>query len=73
MALNRTFAPASLMALAMGMASPAWAADEAKKENGTPEIVVTAQFRSQKLQDTPLAITAMNGAALAARGQTNIA
>jgi iron complex outermembrane receptor protein len=38
----------------------------------TPEIVVTAQFRTQRLQDTPLAITAVNGAALAARGQTNI-
>jgi iron complex outermembrane receptor protein len=46
---------------------------ETKKGPTTTEIVVTAQFRSQKLQDTPLAITAMNGASLAARGQTNIA
>lgn len=45
----------------------------AKKEVTTGEIVVTAQFRSQKLQDTPLAITAMTGASLAARGQTNVA
>lgn len=36
------------------------------------EIVVTAQFREQRLQDTPLAITAMNGAALEARSQTSI-
>ena len=37
------------------------------------EIVVTAQFRSQRLQDVPLAITAVNSALLEARSQTNIA
>jgi iron complex outermembrane receptor protein len=37
------------------------------------EIVVTAQFREQNLQDTPLAITAVNSAMLEARSQTNIA
>lgn len=36
------------------------------------DIVVTAQFRSQRLQDTPLAITAVNAAILEARGQTSI-
>ncbi|HUF80833.1 MAG TPA: hypothetical protein VMN03_06830, partial [Burkholderiales bacterium] len=36
------------------------------------EIVVTAQFREQRLQDTPLAITAVNSAMLEARSQTNI-
>jgi iron complex outermembrane recepter protein len=40
--------------------------------NTTPEIVVTAQFRAQKLQDTPLAITAVTAAILEARGQTDI-
>ncbi|HWU02703.1 MAG TPA: TonB-dependent receptor [Novosphingobium sp.] len=67
----------ALLALA---ASPALAqskADEAPKpagrDAGTPEIVVTAQFRAQKLQDTPLAITAVNSAVLAARGQTSVA
>src|SRR6478736_1428274 len=35
-------------------------------------IVVTAQFREQNLQDTPLAITAVNAAMLEARSQTNI-
>jgi iron complex outermembrane receptor protein len=40
---------------------------------GGSEIVVTAQFREQKLQDTPLAITAVNAAMLEARSQTNIA
>lgn len=35
-------------------------------------ITVTAQFREQNLQDTPLAITAVNAALLDARSQTNI-
>src|SRR5690606_1731273 len=37
------------------------------------EVVVTAQFREQLLQDTPIAITAVNAEMLEARGQTNIA
>jgi len=37
------------------------------------EIVVTAQFRSQNLQDTPIAITAVSSEMLEARSQTNIA
>ncbi len=36
------------------------------------DIVVTAQFREQNLQDTPIAITAVNAAMLEARGQTDI-
>ena len=36
------------------------------------EVVVTAQFRQQNLQQTPLAITAVNAAMLDARGQTRI-
>lgn len=40
--------------------------------SGTGEIVVTAQFRSQNLQRTPLAITAVSGAMLEARSQTNL-
>jgi outer membrane receptor protein involved in Fe transport len=39
---------------------------------GVEEIVVTAQFREQNLQDTPIAITAVSGAMLEARSQTNI-
>jgi iron complex outermembrane receptor protein len=40
---------------------------------GLTEVVVTAQFREQNLQDTPIAITAVNSEMLEARGQTNIA
>ncbi|AKH41517.1 iron complex outermembrane receptor protein [Altererythrobacter atlanticus] len=36
------------------------------------EIVVTAQFREQNLQDTPLAITAVSAAMLEARSQTDL-
>jgi len=37
------------------------------------EIVVTAQFRAQNLQDTPLAITAVNSETMEAKSQTNLA
>ena len=52
--------------------APTPAAGEAQTSQGD-EIVVTAQFREQNLQDTPLAITAVSGAMLEARSQTNIA
>lgn len=39
---------------------------------GLQEVIVTAQFRSQNVQNTPLAITAVNAEALAERGQTSI-
>jgi iron complex outermembrane receptor protein len=40
--------------------------------NLSDEIVVTAQFREQNLQDTPIAITAVSGAMLEARSQTSV-
>ena len=43
----------------------------ASSADRSSEIVVTAQFREQALQDTPLAITAVSGESLAARGITN--
>jgi len=48
----------------------AWAQDaSAAQENATPdgEIVVTAQKRTERLQDVPLAVTALSGAALSER------
>ncbi len=56
-------------ALAQDAAAPEAPAEEAASN----EIVVTAQFRAQNLQDTPLAITAVNAEMLEARSQTNIA
>jgi iron complex outermembrane recepter protein len=44
----------------------------ADQGGGLQEVIVTAQFQSQNVQSTPLAITAVNAAALAARGQTSL-
>jgi iron complex outermembrane receptor protein len=69
------FVLSSGSALAQGNAvaaapdKPAAAQDDTATIN---EIVVTAQFRSQRLQDTPIAITALDASALEARGQTNV-
>ncbi|MEO6184776.1 MAG: TonB-dependent receptor plug domain-containing protein, partial [Steroidobacteraceae bacterium] len=62
---------ASVMAV-LGTA-PAFAADQPDQPDQLQEVVVTAQFREQRLQDTPIAITAVNAAMLEARGQTSIA
>ena len=45
--------------------------DAAQPSDGN-EIVVTAQFRQQNLQDVPIAITAVTGELLEQRGQTNL-
>lgn len=78
----RLLAAGSLTALSLGMAMPAMAQqaqaqDQAQADENTPEsareIVVTAQFREQRLQDTPLSITAVDAGLLASRNQTDIA
>jgi iron complex outermembrane receptor protein len=48
------------------------AAAGASEEAGDNEILVTAQFREQRLQDTPLAITAVNSEMMEARSQTQL-
>ena len=50
-------------------------APEAAAANGNTvgEVVVTAQFRRQNVQQTPIAITAVNAQMLENRGETNIA
>ena len=52
---------------ALLLAQGAMAQEANKPDTGVAEIVVTAQFQSQKLQDTPLAITAINASGLEAR------
>ncbi|MFN3457455.1 MAG: TonB-dependent receptor, partial [Novosphingobium sp.] len=78
----RLLAAGSLTALSLGMAMPAMAQqaqaqDQAQADENTPEsareIIVTAQFREQRLQDTPLSITAVDAGLLASRNQTDIA
>jgi iron complex outermembrane recepter protein len=68
-------------AVAVALASTAWlpssasAADTNSSGDGTdtlPEVVVTAQFVEQNVQDTPLAITAISGDMLEKRSQTDI-
>ncbi|MCC7461173.1 MAG: TonB-dependent receptor [Gammaproteobacteria bacterium] len=44
----------------------------ADDDSGIQEVVVTAQFREQKLQDTPLSITAVDSALLESRNQTDL-
>jgi iron complex outermembrane recepter protein len=64
-------------AIALGLAVPLLCqqavAAEPEEELVLQEVVVTAQFREQRLQDTPIAITAVNADMLEARGQTSIA
>jgi iron complex outermembrane receptor protein len=70
--------PTSILALAMALAGPAYAQDQttpqaAEEEGGhVEEIVVTARYRSENLQRTPLAITAVSATKLEERGATNI-
>lgn len=64
-------------AIALGAAGSAFAqsaddtASASQNDNGS-EIVVTAQFREQKLQDTPIAITALTGDSLEQRSATSL-
>ncbi len=77
--LLRTTAPlaAALMAAtatgAHAQAAAPKAAPAAASGNTVGEIVVTAQFREQSLQKTPIAITAVNAQMLENRNQTSVA
>jgi len=63
----------ALTALAVATGLVAFTAPtQAADEGGIDEVVVTAQFRQQKLQDTPLAITAVDAALLESRNQTDL-
>lgn len=62
------------VALAQSAASDSAAVDDTQFNNEAEagDIIVTAQFRGQRVQDTPLAITAVSGEALEARGQVAV-
>ena len=67
----------AVSALAVGialMALPKTAAAEEQAASSSllPEIIITSQFRAENVQDTPIAITAVNAAMIEARGQSNI-
>ena len=74
LAFTSSLATIGLMSLAApAFAQDAGAPDPTAEPAASTEIIVTAQFRQQNLQDTPLAITAVNAEMLEARSQTNIA
>jgi iron complex outermembrane recepter protein len=57
---------------AAGQPSTGAAVADSAQESALNEIVVTAQFRSEGLQTTPIAITAENAAMMEARSQTSL-
>jgi iron complex outermembrane receptor protein len=56
----------------VAFAAGALAAEPQQANDVIEEVVVTAQFREQNVQDTPLAITAISAGMLENRSQTNI-
>jgi iron complex outermembrane receptor protein len=60
--------PAGVHAQDAVASAEAVSAEEARAD----DIIVTAQFRGQRLQDTPIAITALSGDAIEQRGLTRI-
>ena len=72
----RTALTLTVSLAALAAAAPAFAQDtaaQADAEADTNEIIVTAQFRDQKLQDVPIAITAVDAALIEARSATSLA
>jgi iron complex outermembrane recepter protein len=73
--LNRWF-PATIAgvvgAAALGASSPALAQGETAESAGLEEVTVTARFRSENLQETPLAITAVTGEVLEQRNLATV-
>jgi len=68
-ALNRPALPLTLAAVALGVPALAAAADD---DNVLQEVIVTAQFRQENLQNTAIAITAVSGDQLEQQGLTNV-
>ena len=69
----KIFAAASAIAIGISCGGTAWAQDGAGADNGTDnDIIVTAQFREQRLQDTPIAISALDAGMLEQKGATDI-
>ena len=63
----------SVVRIALGLAIPAAVlAQESGGQDVLQEVTVTAQFRAQSVQDTPLSITAVSGEILESRSQTNL-
>lgn len=73
-AVARSTTVAAMMGVLAPVAGPVSAAEETPAGTGIlEEVTVTAQFRRENLQDTPLAITAISADALEARSLTSVA
>jgi iron complex outermembrane recepter protein len=59
-------------AIVLGLSVPAFAQDAAEDDSANNEIIVTAQKRSQNIQDVPVAVSVISGAALEQQGGVNI-
>ncbi len=78
--MKTKIALASGAALALVMAGPAFAqattppeaATTAPEDTPTAEIIVTAQKRSERLQDVPVAVSVVSGAALESLGKVSV-
>lgn len=66
------FMGCAMLALSAGFAPSQAAAAPAQDDTAIAEIVVTAQKRSENLQDVPVSVTALTADTLAARGVTNV-
>ena len=71
-ALARGTALAALAAGSMGWSGLAFA-QATESDGNIADIVVTAQFKNQDMQEAPLAITAVDAKLMEARSQTNVA
>lgn len=67
--MSRSIRIAALVGLA---ATGAVSAQNAIDASSIEEVTVTAQFRKENLQETPVAITAISAAMLEARSQTSL-
>src|SRR5688572_26069547 len=65
-------APLCLAAFSVSSGTLAQTPQTEEEAGGLQEVVVTAQFREERLQDTPLAITAVTEEMMRSRGQDAI-
>jgi iron complex outermembrane receptor protein len=69
---SQTTAPSSQTTAPSSQSTGASPQNPTASGDRVQEIVVTAEFRKENLQNTPIAITSVNSRMLEARGQTNI-
>ncbi len=61
-----------VMGMAFLMSAPAYAQASGEPANGLEDIIVTAQKRSENLQETPLAVSALTADTIERRGITDV-